>query len=73
MANVDLANSDSLKRVQFIDPQGWPMIGISLHLMGVGTHALDVMAHSSSTFLPGSSLPSLHHLHGLLQVSCLLL
>ncbi len=58
-ANVDLANSDSLKFVQFVDPQGWLTIGISLHLMGMGTHALDMMAHSSSTFLLVSSLPSL--------------
>jgi hypothetical protein len=48
---LTLPTSDSLKLAQFVDPQGLLTIGISLHVMGVGTYALDMVAHSSSTFL----------------------
>lgn len=44
-ANVDLANSDSLKLARTIDPQGRRTIGVltKLDLMDQGTHALDVL------------------------------
>jgi len=44
-ANVDLANSDSLKLARSVDPQGRRTIGIltKLDLMDAGTHALDVL------------------------------
>ncbi|KAI0285645.1 dynamin protein dnm1 [Russula brevipes] len=44
-ANVDLANSDSLKLARSVDPQGRRTTGIltKLDLMDAGTHALDVL------------------------------
>ncbi|PWN31972.1 uncharacterized protein FA14DRAFT_174844 [Meira miltonrushii] len=44
-ANVDLANSDSLKLARAIDPQGRRTIGVltKLDLMDNGTHALDIL------------------------------
>ncbi|PWN28392.1 hypothetical protein BDZ90DRAFT_278762 [Jaminaea rosea] len=44
-ANVDLANSDSLKLARAIDPQGRRTIGVltKLDLMDQGTHALDIL------------------------------
>ncbi|KAI9510555.1 dynamin protein dnm1 [Russula earlei] len=44
-ANVDLANSDSLKLARSVDPQGRRTIGIltKLDLMDAGTHALDIL------------------------------
>ncbi|KAF8470291.1 dynamin protein dnm1 [Russula ochroleuca] len=44
-ANVDLANSDSLKLARSVDPQGRRTIGIltKLDLMDAGTHAHDVL------------------------------
>ena len=44
-ANVDLANSDSLKFARSVDPQGQRTIGIltELDLMDAGTHALDML------------------------------
>ncbi|KAI0258651.1 Dynamin central region-domain-containing protein [Gloeopeniophorella convolvens] len=44
-ANVDLANSESLKLARTVDPQGRRTIGIltKLDLMDAGTHALDVL------------------------------
>ena len=44
-ANVDLANSESLKLARSVDPQGRRTIGIltKLDLMDAGTHALDVL------------------------------
>ncbi|TIA80272.1 hypothetical protein E3P81_03165 [Wallemia ichthyophaga] len=44
-ANVDLANSDSLKLARSVDPQGRRTIGVltKLDLMDAGTHALDVL------------------------------
>ena len=44
-ANVDLANSDSLKLARSVDPQGRRTIGIltKLDLMDAGTHAFDVL------------------------------
>ncbi|KAH9991155.1 Dynamin central region-domain-containing protein [Russula vinacea] len=44
-ANVDLANSDSLKLARSVDPQGRRTIGIltKLDLMDAGTHAQDVL------------------------------
>ena len=44
-ANVDLANSDSLKLARSVDPQGRRTIGIltKLDLMDAGTNALDVL------------------------------
>ncbi|ELU44053.1 dynamin-2 [Rhizoctonia solani AG-1 IA] len=44
-ANVDLANSDSLKLARSVDPQGKRTIGVltKLDLMDAGTHALDIL------------------------------
>jgi dynamin 1-like protein len=44
-ANVDLANSDSLKLARSVDPQGRRTIGIltKLDLMDAGTHAFDIL------------------------------
>lgn len=44
-ANVDLANSDSLKLARSVDPQGRRTIGVltKLDLMDAGTNALDVL------------------------------
>jgi dynamin 1-like protein len=44
-ANVDLANSDSLKLARVMDPQGRRTIGVltKLDLMDNGTHALDIL------------------------------
>ncbi|EPQ27137.1 uncharacterized protein PFL1_05418 [Pseudozyma flocculosa PF-1] len=44
-ANVDLANSDSLKLARSVDPQGRRTIGVltKLDLMDQGTHALDIL------------------------------
>lgn len=44
-ANVDLANSESLKLARSVDPQGRRTVGIltKLDLMDAGTHALDVL------------------------------
>ncbi|KAH7106086.1 dynamin protein dnm1 [Auriculariales sp. MPI-PUGE-AT-0066] len=44
-ANVDLANSDSLKLARTVDPQGRRTIGVltKLDLMDAGTNALDVL------------------------------
>ena len=44
-ANVDLANSDSLKLARSVDPQGRRTIGVltKLDLMDSGTHALDIL------------------------------
>ncbi|KAI0047146.1 hypothetical protein FA95DRAFT_1492947 [Auriscalpium vulgare] len=44
-ANVDLANSESLKLARSVDPQGRRTIGIltKLDLMDAGTNALDIM------------------------------
>ncbi|TKY88025.1 hypothetical protein EX895_003121 [Sporisorium graminicola] len=44
-ANVDLANSDSLKLARTVDPQGRRTIGVltKLDLMDQGTHALDIL------------------------------
>lgn len=44
-ANVDLANSDSLKLARAVDAQGRRTIGVltKLDLMDAGTHALDVL------------------------------
>ena len=44
-ANVDLANSESLKLARSVDPQGRRTIGIltKLDLMDAGTHALDIL------------------------------
>lgn len=44
-ANVDLANSESLKLARSVDPQGRRTIGIltKLDLMDAGTNALDVL------------------------------
>ncbi|KAH9958840.1 dynamin protein dnm1 [Russula dissimulans] len=44
-ANVDLANSDSLKLARSVDPQGRRTIGVltKLDLMDAGTHALDIL------------------------------
>ncbi|EST07195.1 Dynamin, GTPase domain protein [Kalmanozyma brasiliensis GHG001] len=44
-ANVDLANSDSLKLARTVDPQGRRTVGVltKLDLMDQGTHALDIL------------------------------
>lgn len=44
-ANVDLANSDSLKLARSVDPQGRRTIGIltKLDLMDAGTNAVDIL------------------------------
>lgn len=44
-ANVDLANSDSLKLARSVDPQGRRTVGVltKLDLMDQGTHALDIL------------------------------
>lgn len=44
-ANVDLANSESLKLARNVDPQGRRTIGVltKLDLMDAGTNALDVL------------------------------
>ncbi|MBW0481455.1 hypothetical protein O181_021170 [Austropuccinia psidii MF-1] len=44
-ANVDLANSDSLKLARTVDPQGRRTIGVltKLDLMDTGTNALDIL------------------------------
>ncbi|KAI9440872.1 dynamin protein dnm1 [Lactarius indigo] len=44
-ANVDLANSESLKLARSVDPQGRRTVGIltKLDLMDAGTHALEVL------------------------------
>ncbi|KZV81737.1 hypothetical protein EXIGLDRAFT_641227 [Exidia glandulosa HHB12029] len=44
-ANVDLANSDSLKLARTVDPQGRRTIGVltKLDLMDAGTNALDIL------------------------------
>jgi dynamin 1-like protein len=44
-ANVDLANSDSLKLARLVDPQGRRTIGVltKLDLMDAGTNAMDVL------------------------------
>ncbi|KAG9086415.1 Dynamin- GTPase protein [Ceratobasidium sp. 370] len=44
-ANVDLANSDSLKLARSVDPQGKRTIGVltKLDLMDAGTNALDIL------------------------------
>lgn len=44
-ANVDLANSDSLKLARTVDPQGRRSIGVltKLDLMDAGTNALDIL------------------------------
>lgn len=44
-ANVDLANSDSLKLARSVDPQGRRTIGIltKLDIMDAGTNALDIL------------------------------
>lgn len=44
-ANVDLANSESLKLARSVDPQGRRTIGIltKLDLMDAGTNALDIL------------------------------
>ena len=44
-ANVDLANSDSLRLARKIDPQGRRTIGVltKLDLMDAGTNALDIL------------------------------
>ncbi|KAF8335089.1 dynamin 1-like protein [Amanita rubescens] len=44
-ANIDLANSDSLKLARTVDPQGRRTIGVltKLDLMDAGTNALDVL------------------------------
>lgn len=44
-ANVDLANSDSLKLARAVDPQGRRTIGVltKLDLMDAGTNALDIL------------------------------
>ena len=44
-ANVDLANSESLKLARSVDPQGRRTIGIltKLDLMDAGTHAFDIL------------------------------
>lgn len=44
-ANVDLANSDSLKLARSVDPQGRRTIGVltKMDLMDAGTNALDVL------------------------------
>ncbi|KIK99119.1 hypothetical protein PAXRUDRAFT_823073 [Paxillus rubicundulus Ve08.2h10] len=44
-ANVDLANSDSLKLARSVDPQGRRTLGVltKLDLMDAGTNALDVL------------------------------
>lgn len=44
-ANVDLANSDSLKLARSVDPQGRRTIGVltKLDLMDSGTHAMDIL------------------------------
>ncbi|KAI0091428.1 Dynamin central region-domain-containing protein [Irpex rosettiformis] len=44
-ANVDLANSESLKLARSVDPQGRRTIGVltKLDLMDAGTHALDIL------------------------------
>lgn len=44
-ANVDLANSESLKLAKGVDPQGRRTLGVltKLDLMDAGTHALDVL------------------------------
>jgi dynamin 1-like protein len=44
-ANVDLANSESLKLARSVDPQGKRTIGVltKLDLMDAGTNALDIL------------------------------
>lgn len=44
-ANVDLANSESLKLARNVDPQGRRTIGVltKLDLMDAGTNALDIL------------------------------
>ena len=44
-ANVDLANSDSLKLARNVDPQGRRTIGVltKLDIMDAGTNALDIL------------------------------
>jgi dynamin 1-like protein len=44
-ANVDLANSDSLKLARSVDPRGLRTLGVltKLDLMDAGTNALDVL------------------------------
>lgn len=44
-ANVDLANSESLKLARAVDPQGRRTIGVltKLDLMDAGTNALDIL------------------------------
>ena len=44
-ANVDLANSDSLKLARSVDPQSRRTIGVltKLDLMDAGTNALDIL------------------------------
>lgn len=45
-ANVDLANSDSLKLARTVDPQGRRTVGVltKLDLMDQGTHALEILS-----------------------------
>jgi dynamin 1-like protein len=45
-ANVDLANSESLKLARSVDPQGRRTIGVltKLDLMDAGTNALDILS-----------------------------
>ena len=44
-ANVDLANSESLKLARAVDPQGRRTIGVltKLDLMDAGTNAVDIL------------------------------
>lgn len=44
-ANVDLANSDSLKLARSVDPRGLRTLGVltKLDLMDAGTNALDIL------------------------------
>ncbi len=44
-ANVDIANSDSLKLARSVDPRGLRTIGVltKLDLMDAGTNALDIL------------------------------
>ena len=44
-ANVDLANSDSLKLARSVDPQGRRTLGVltKLDIMDAGTNALDIL------------------------------
>ena len=56
-ANVDLANSDSLKLVRSVDPQGRRTISIltKLDLMDAGMHALNVLMGCVYPLKMGSS------------------